>query len=848
MKRTKSMKQMLRRGLSRALVLGPLVFLLVAGAGCPSLFDSSSQRAAQIRQAVPGRDGVRTISAANTVVNAYAVLNASVGAGSTAVTVADVTTLATGFPAALAQGDLLLIVQMAGATIDVTETINYGAVTTATLGNAGRYEFAGVEGVTGNQITLACPLKNAYTATGKVQVIRVPQYTTLTVASGASITAPAWNGLTGGVVALHAETTLQLDGQIDVSAKGFRGGAAHDSRSTTGLAPVFRSADLTTAAEKGEGIAGSQDDYQNTLNGRYGRGAPANGGGGGDSHNAGGGGGANARSGSVWTGQGVMLAVVGAAAWALDPGFIANANARTTSQGGGRGGYSYSNATQNPLAVGPNDASWAGDSRREVGGLGGHPLDNDPAARLFMGGGGGAGDGNNGAAGPGGNGGGLVFVIAGAVAGAGSILANGEGGVNSAGSPGDAPGGGGGGGTVVVHAVSIVGIAVFADGGAGGNHTNSSSDTEVEGPGGGGGGGYVALSGGTLAPSAAGGPGGTTNRAVMSTFPSDGATAGNAGQTNGSAATFLYCGVVPAGDAGDTPNTIIATHPTDPSTSATGVFTFESTEGAVTFECSLNGAAFTACPASYTTPTLLDGSQTIAVRAIDLSGNVDPTPAVFSWTVQLARLDAGTADVEQDSGGAADTAGADGSAVDGVEDSGEAIDVGPIVADAEAEDLSPPLLLDAGAPNLALDTAVVSTPDVLPVFTPDVLPVIVEDAGVDVESVDAFVVLDTARSADVMAVLLDSAEGEVLTDAEATGPAANPDIAPRPEPNPDSAIVVVSALDAAIPVANKDAGPAEKFVVLGSGFCAVASARTSSPMPLALLALAGLALLIRRRR
>ena len=360
MKRTKSMKQMLRRGISRAFLLGPLVFL--------SLLAQVVRRCSKVALSERSKFGRRfqdatapvTVSAANTVVNAYAVLNASVGAGATAVTVADITTLATGFPAALAQGDIVLIVQMAGATIDTTETVNYGAVTAATLGNAGRYEFAGVEGVANNQITLACPLKNAYTVLGKVQVIRVPQYTTLTIAAAASITAPAWNGQTGGVVALHAETTLQLDGQIDVSAKGFRGGAAHDSRNTTGLAPVFRSADLTTSAEKGEGIAGSQVDYQNTLNGRYGRGAPANGGGGGDSHNAGGGGGANARSGSPWTGQGVMLAVVGAAAWALDPGYIANGNARTTSRAVAAAAIPIPTSHKTPSPSGPTTPLGAG--------------------------------------------------------------------------------------------------------------------------------------------------------------------------------------------------------------------------------------------------------------------------------------------------------------------------------------------------------------------------------------------------------------------------------------------------------------------------------------------------------
>jgi MYXO-CTERM domain-containing protein len=827
MKRTKMAKHMLRRATSRLLVLAPLGFLLVAGAGCPTLFEGSSQRTPRMQEAVPGRDGTRTISAADTVVNAYAVLNAGVSAGATAITVSDVATLATGFSAALAKGDLLLIIQMAGATINVTDTINYGSVTASTLGSAGRYEFAGVESVNSNQITLACPLKNDYTVSGKVQVIRVPQYTTLTIAAGGSITAPAWDGQTGGVVAVHAETTLQLDGMIDVSAKGFRGGAVHDSSDVTGATPIFRSLDATLGAEKGEGIAGSQADYQNTLNGRYGRGAPANGGGGGDSHNAGGGGGANARSGSAWSGQGVMLAtVVGAAAWLLDPAAIANGNARTNSEGGGRGGYSYSNAAQDPLTVGPGNALWAGDNRREIGGLGGHPLDNDPTARLFMGGGGGAGDGNNTAAGRGGNGGGLVFVIAGAVAGAGSMRANGEAGANSSGSPGDAPGGGGGGGTVVVHAVSITGISISVDGGAGGNHTNSGGNSEVEGPGGGGGGGYIAVSGGTPTLSAAGGLGGTTNRSGMSAFPSDGATAGNAGQTNGSASVFLYCGILTA------PDTIIATHPTDPSNTATGVFTFQSTEGAVTFECNLDSAGFAACPASFTTPALVDGSHTLSVRATDLSGNVDQTPAVFTWAVQLGgpSNDGGTLDVELDTGAVAD-AEIDTLTMDSTPDNG-AVDVEIPLLDSGSSDVLSPAP-DDGPSDVARDAANTIA---------DVRPIVVVDAGVDTTVADAvFALLDSANDA---RTAVDSVQSEVSVDATASE--TNADVAPPPEPSPDAAVVPLA--DAATTVTNKDAGQNEKLVVLGSGFCSIASSQETSSAPFAFLALTGLALLLRRRR
>ena len=618
-----------QRGLARAFVLAPVVFLLVAGAGCPSLFESTTQRETRVKQAVVGKDGAYTVPAGNTVVNVYAQLagTADPVAGDKSITVTDVNG---DFLGAVAQGDLLLIVQMAGATIDTTESATYGAVTD--LGSAGRYEFIGVEGKSGGTITLACALRNGYSRAGKTQVIRVPQYTTLTVGGANSITAPAWNGVTGGVVAVHAETTVQLAGTINVSAKGFRGGAAHDSRGTTGLAAVYRSTDATTAAEKGESIAGYEADY---ATGRYGRGAPANGGGGGGSHNAGGGGGANAGDPAGYAGGlGVMLVdptvVGGTLAWPLEVTTLAN------SQGGGRGGYSYSaNDLNGTLAAGaPGLAGWGGDSRRVIGGLGGHPLANNPASRLFMGGGGGAGDGNDGAAGRGGRGGGLVFLITGTVTGAGSILADGEAGGNMpAGTAnGDAAGGGGGGGTVVVRATTLSAITISADGGKGGDHLGSSSQTEVEGPGGGGGGGYIALAGtGSPTLSAAGGLSGTTTRTALSEFPCDGATVGHAGQTNGSADTFLYCGVMPV--------TTIATHPTNPSKTDTGAFTFTNTVTPVTYECMVDSGAWAACTASFTTGTLADGSHTLSVRATDSNSNREAPPATFTWVIDTVAPD-----------------------------------------------------------------------------------------------------------------------------------------------------------------------------------------------------------------
>lgn len=60
------------------------------------------------------------------------------------------------------------------------------------------------------------------------------------------------------------------------------------------------------------------------------------------------------------------------------------------------------------------------------------------------------------------------------------------------------------------------------------------------------------------------------------------------------------------------------------------LFSFSANEPA-TFTCSLDGAAYASCEATTLYSDLDPGWHTLAVRAEDAAGNVDPTPAESRW-------------------------------------------------------------------------------------------------------------------------------------------------------------------------------------------------------------------------
>jgi hypothetical protein len=465
------------------------------------------------------------------VINTYYPGAASVTAGATSITLG----ASAGAATAIAQNDLLLIVQMQDANIDTTNTATYGTVSGTPT--AGRYEYAVAAGpVSGGVLPLKSALTYGYTAAAygtngqkTFQVIRVPVYSSATLpASG--LTAQAWNGSVGGVLAVDVTGALNLNGAVvDVSGKGFRGGASRNSTTGAGANTDYRTLFSNLAnGSKGEGTAGTprlvltepstltDTGVEGYPGGSFARGAPGNAGGGAtdrnpaaNDQNPGGGGGGNGGAGGL----------------------------------GGIGWCPTFNAASAPLyGCGPNSGGFGGAA---VGSLG--------AGKLTMGGGGGAGTTNNatGALGAlstsGATGGGMIFIRAGSFTGTATFNANGSDANNTVRNDGN--GGGGAGGAVMLLASSGMGGAtVNVKGGKGGdNLVPPGSTSNPHGPGGGGGGGYALTSGAAVCNAAAGNNGVTYQAGVL--FGAYGATPGAAGVCN----SALTSGAIPGVTLGQGP-------------------------------------------------------------------------------------------------------------------------------------------------------------------------------------------------------------------------------------------------------------------------------------------------------
>jgi hypothetical protein len=432
-----------------------------------------------------------------------------VNAGATSITLGAVTYGTT----PISSGDVLLIMQMQGAQINSSNNSNYGDGTGNGYGYlnngnllAGNMEYVVATNnvpLSGGTLSISSGLTKAYknaafSTDGQYtyQVIRVPLFYSIKLIG--AITAPRWNGASGGVIVISATDSIIMNGQtIDASGLGFRGGGGISyNGSGSGSSSDYRTvASANANGGKGEGIAGTPKYLNNnnafldvsTLegypNGSYGRGAPGNAGGGGTDGNP-----------------------------------VNNNNENTGGGGGGNGGLG-----------GNGGNAWS--SGKTSGGKPGAIFAQSSTTRLVMGGGGGSGTTNNGTGTPGSGfassgaaGGGIIILMANVISGTGSVFANGSGGNNTV--QNDGSGGGGAGGSILIFSKTgtLTSIKAIAKGGAGGSNQNSTVDSH--GPGGGGGGGIIYASSALSATSNVnGGNAGTTDKGTNNY----GATAGSIG-------------------------------------------------------------------------------------------------------------------------------------------------------------------------------------------------------------------------------------------------------------------------------------------------------------------------------
>ncbi len=85
------------------------------------------------------------------------------------------------------------------------------------------------------------------------------------------------------------------------------------------------------------------------------------------------------------------------------------------------------------------------------------------------------------------------------------------------------------------------------------------------------------------------------------------------------------------------PETEILQRPPSEDRSPAATFVFGSTDNVNlprSFECSLDGSGFVPCSSPHTYSGLSRGSHTFRVRARDAAGNVDDSPASYTWTVR----------------------------------------------------------------------------------------------------------------------------------------------------------------------------------------------------------------------
>ncbi len=90
------------------------------------------------------------------------------------------------------------------------------------------------------------------------------------------------------------------------------------------------------------------------------------------------------------------------------------------------------------------------------------------------------------------------------------------------------------------------------------------------------------------------------------------------------------------------PETTISSKPSNPSAGSSASFSFAGTDtggsGVSSYQCRLDSASFADCASPTILTGLTLGSHTFEVRAVDAAGNIDPTPASWTWVISCQAI------------------------------------------------------------------------------------------------------------------------------------------------------------------------------------------------------------------
>ena len=83
------------------------------------------------------------------------------------------------------------------------------------------------------------------------------------------------------------------------------------------------------------------------------------------------------------------------------------------------------------------------------------------------------------------------------------------------------------------------------------------------------------------------------------------------------------------------PDTEIQAAPPSLAGSRTASFEFTASKAGTQFQCRLDGGDFSPCTSPQQFGNLPEGTHTFEVRAFDSKGNVDGSPAMYTWTIDV---------------------------------------------------------------------------------------------------------------------------------------------------------------------------------------------------------------------